>query len=287
MRRTQWLGIIVVCLVCVIDGWAESSATNGPLGQAREFRRRPRTEWPYGMSEEGTWKRDSTLGQLCKTASGLVVAHVSNVRNVATNDVQAQDGRYLADMAKAGLLKAIEIVPEKNMLGNTTPEHLTIWLPVIEDIASVPTERERVMVFLSDGFCDPHASGAHDWSFDSEKAAESAKKWRQQRIAGSERGVLKLAGEEGTELVNIVEEYVEHLRGQERDRSKYFDFLQGLLTSRIERVRLDARTDMLLLMPSLTAEELDAVTKDDKTDQQIRKYGRDIVETRKKSRPTE
>ena len=281
MRITQCIGLVLACLSCVASSRADGNQTNAPECQANELRRRPSTEWPYGTGEDGIWKRDSTLGQLSKTASGIVVGQVSNIRNVSTNEVQVEDGCYLADMAKAGLLKAVEFIPEKIVLGKISSERVTVWLTVRQDSASVPKNGERVMVFVADGFYDPYECGVHVWGFDRQRAAAKAEKWRQLRINGSDRGMLKLEGEEGAELVTASEEYVTQLRGPKRDRGGYFDFLQSLLFSRIERVRLDARTDMLLLMPSLTTEELEAVAKTEKTDQQIRKYARDIVESRK------
>jgi hypothetical protein len=286
--------MVAACFSCLVqEGLAQSSAPQAhvasqPRASQQRVARMPMPEWPYGASDLGDMCSDTTLGQLTKTAERIVVGKVDQVANVSTNAIQpGEDKAFLTDLARAGTLKALDISFERELVVGQSAGQMNVWLPVFGSASLLPRSEDRVIVFLSDKLFVAGQSNAREWAFDRNKAASGAKKHQRMEVDGKDRGILKLEDKAGAELVRVVEGYVKHLRSPNRDRRAYFDFLQALTTNNIERVRLDAKTDALHLIPSLSREELEGVVTTETTDGSLRDYARQVMEWRKGHQSTQ
>lgn len=293
MKRATYFAIAVAAgLSCLVqEGLTQSPVTQDHItsqpraGQQRAARM-PMPEWPYGASDLGDMCSDTTLGQLTKTAERIIVGKVDQVANVTTNAVQpGEDKIFLTDLARAGTLKALGISFDRELVVGQSSGQVNVWLPVFGSASLLPASGDRVIVFLSDRLFMAGQSNVREWAFDRNKAAAGAKKHQRMEVDGKDRGILKLDDRTDAELVRVVEGYVKHLRSPSRDRRAYFTFLQALTTNSIERVRLDARTDALHLITSLSREELESVLSAETTDGKLKDYARQVMEWRKSHQP--
>jgi hypothetical protein len=249
-------------------------------GEETKVHKPPRTVWPYGDAPEGVGMQDSSLGQLCKVSDRVIVGQVQDVATVSTNSLASTEDPFLNLEASEGLLWQLTVKPEQELIGVKQSRMAVAWLPVIRSVKSVPKTGDRVVVFISTNsiYYLPHE--VRDWDFDRVGAEARGKKWKRDVVAGYDRGLLTLTKEDGEETVRIIQGYMTHLRGSKRDRYSYFDFLHGLLSNRNERVRLDARVDILNLVRNLSKEEIRKVVETSTVDAQVKDYSRQILEFR-------
>jgi hypothetical protein len=272
------IAILLLCFFNIYSAFTQES--NTAVGKSKP--RMPEPIWPYcNESLNGIWKRDGSLGQLAKTSELILVGNVESVVNVSTNDVHIGADRDASlSMANAGLLKAVTISPGRALLGKKPTGSVVVWLAVVADTQFIPSPKESVLVFLSKDIFTSGPFNARDWNFDRNMSSSKAKKWQKLRVDGWGRGIIQLDGQDGDELLRVVEEYVKHFRGSKRDRGVCFDFLHGLLSNSNERIHLDARVDVLNLVRNLTREDLRKVLELPTMDAQVKDYARKMLEFR-------
>ncbi len=85
-------------------------------------------------------------------------------------------------------------------------------------------------------------------------------------------GFINVDTDEGADIIEVARGCIKHLRGDTFDHGAYFRFLHGLLDHPVERVRKDAKMDLMRLIDDSDAEQLIEVEKIDDLKEDIRWY---------------
>ncbi len=85
-------------------------------------------------------------------------------------------------------------------------------------------------------------------------------------------GLINIDTDDGDDIIDVTRSYIKHLRGDALDHGAYFKFLHDLLDHPVERIRKDAKMDLMRLIDDSDAEQLIEVEKIDDLKKDIRWY---------------
>ncbi len=85
-------------------------------------------------------------------------------------------------------------------------------------------------------------------------------------------GLINVDTDDGADIIETARRYVKHLRGDAFDHGAYFKFLHDLLDHPVERIRKDAKMDLMRLIDDSDAEQLIEVERIDNLKEDIRWY---------------
>lgn len=218
--------------------------------------------------------RMGTLGQQAKLCDWAVIGRVSHVER----------GGDLSKDYPITLTLGIET----NLFGKLEQDSVRISLlkwdfgAGSEDLTARFTRPyhvgERFLIFLVRG----RAPVLFDiLLFTFEKPTHRKEFGEQPALLYDSLGVLGLDGEEvEREVLSAAEGYLACLRKEKRDIENYYRFLRRLERSPVERIRDDAKTDLVNLLSNPAISE--KVLADETADEGVRDYARFVLETQKK-----
>lgn len=85
-------------------------------------------------------------------------------------------------------------------------------------------------------------------------------------------GLINIDTDDGDDIIEVARGYIKHLRGDAFNHEAYFRFLHDLLDHPVERIRKDAKMDLMRLIDDSDAEQLIEVEKIDDLKEDIRWY---------------
>lgn len=211
---------------------------------------------PYGNDYMA---RKSTLGQLCKESSMVVVGQILTSRLIS-DDVKEDLGGDVISLA---------LDVRTNLYGTVVQNPLSFRSHWVRD-APLPTVGTKVVVFLSDETYSP-TNFTSSWAFDRAKTRGS--KNETLMLLGKHRGVLTLEKQTEDVVLAAVTEYLHQLRFPGRDAKKYYAVLCQLSQSVVERISADAKIDLIhLFQHPVAGIDLNRVVEDRTVDELVRYY---------------
>ena len=188
---------------------------------------------------------ESSLGQLCKRSSSVVLGNVSSL---TFTNVPTDIGDPTEDIPVATMV----LVACSNLYGkaiSATNQVLINGSFYADDgeFNPAPEIGQRVLVFVSPVPFDYEKYQAYRWDYT--EVFSNSTTWGTSFYAvGDRRGVVVLGHSSDREFVATTARYCAHLRGPARDFNTYAKFLVCAQTSRVERIRRDACLDMRILI---------------------------------------
>lgn len=218
--------------------------------------------------------RMGTFGQQVKFCDWVIVGKVSRIERGG-----AEDKDYPVSLT---------LNVETNLFGKLPQDSVTLSLmkwhfdAKDEDLAAKLRQEynigDRFLVFIVRGRA-PVLLDIMKFTF--EKPAHKMEQGDQPTLLRDSLGVIELKGGAAErEILEAVDGYLACLRMGNRDAEKYYQLLRWLEHSNVERIRDNAKSDLVNLLSSpLIAEK---VLTDETVDVGIRKYARFALESQKK-----
>lgn len=209
-----------------------------------------------------------TLGQLCKKSQSVLVGDISSVQSNSEwqTDIYLTRCSNLLGVA-VGAVNSITVDSSYRDMEVSNGQHVLIFI--------CPTR--------FDPLNDPLRDKAYEWGY-VEKYTNTVLPERLY-ATGSRRGVIVLDADSGATLIDTIRQYWSHLRANDRDPVRYADFLVGAQTSIVERVRRDARRDMMTLIGFADKPRLQALKQMPSLSEEQRKYVEKIIDWNAKGKP--
>ena len=220
------------------------------------------TALPYGYSPRAGY----TLGQMVKECDRIVIGRVSRIeaqRGVGWFGLQR-------DPSRQGLMIGIET----NLFGSgncSILRELDEWGIRYWE----PKQEKSVLIFLADKEWRGQENTYH---FDYKKKKAKSASHGKEFILFGDLGAIEFDDAE-TEKAYLaaMDGYLKNLRGCDRGREAYYEFLLEISKSLIERIRDDAITDLMRLLHYAPSSELELRLDDKRLDDRLKDYVRVIV----------
>ena len=219
---------------------------------------------PYHSDEDLTC-RFNTLGQLVKLCDSISVVKVVEV---------VDDGSKSATKRSVPKIK-LTINSETNLLGHLDRDGLSLnvqWW----DRKRLPQKGDRWLVFITRQDYEYYMLDAMKWNFDKTKV--QGKPLDTAVVMGHGRGTIDLAGgKTESDILAATAGSLQNLRQQKWDADKYFELLRELVLSPDQRIKDDAKIDLLNFLRTCASFDLNRALDDKNIDDSIKDYVRLIL----------
>lgn len=210
---------------------------------------------------------ESSLGQLCKRSQSIFVGKISSV--TVTNNGVAIGLIGCSNLWGASLAVTNRVFADGSFRADGEP---------------VPTLAQNVVVFAAPIPFAPANFQAYRWSY-KEPFPEKADAEGVLYVVGGTRGIIPLDKAAELPLITAIGHYWEQLRGSARGFEAYASFLTSAQTSTVERVRQDARRDLMLLIRFADKPTLRELRKKGLLNEEGRAYLEKILTWKEKGEP--
>lgn len=218
-----------------------------------------RIQLPYG----GGPQINSTFGQLSKLSEYVLVGTLESIPSETAENLD------------------LTLTVEQVLLGGELS--YTVGLQASSFQVQELEPPQRVLIFASSKALSLSITETYRWGWTEKNVPPSENS--SLRILDAQRAIIPL-DESNTNIVPIVEEYLANLRDPSGDAAKYFQFLHDLLEVDDERVRNDARVDLVFLCRYLDADTLLTLCyAHDNMDPEIRDYAKGIADWKRSGQP--
>lgn len=211
---------------------------------------------------------ESSLGQLCKRSQSIFAGKISSL--TATNNGVAIGLVGCSNLWGASVAVTNQVLADGSFR---------------TDGESVPTLAQNVVVFASPIPFDPANFQAYRWSYEAHFPEKAATEPVLHAVGGT-RGIIALDKTSELTLINSIGHYWEQLRGTARSFDTYASFLTSAQTSTVERVRQDARRDLMLLIRFADKPTLRELRQKGLLNEEGRAYLEKILTWKEKGEPT-
>lgn len=298
MKKTTWL---LSFLISLATAGAQAQQTNrlyyssklglwvGIGGEERKpteeerFRRKMRKALPY-QTEVPEIFRYSTLGQLTKVSDHIAVGKVISVKWI--------ENSYSENVSITLKLEDVllgDVSSRKIKVTGGWPEDadykkdLEVGKPFLWAWKPCPKRGDRLLMYIFD-----RSSIGHYWDsrkFHSRKEVR-AKTGLLHFICGNMGTRVLDTPEDTTNYLNAAKAYIRELRGAKRDEESYYSLLRTLVRSPVQRIREDARSDLMFFIEYCPSFDARRVLADDNIDEAIKYWvEHDVLPPREKQQP--
>jgi hypothetical protein len=226
---------------------------------------------PY-HNEEALACRFNTLGQLVKLCDSISVARVTEVEDASSISAT----KRLVPNIK------LTINAETNLLGHLDRDGLSLivqWW----DRKRLPQKGDRWLVFITSEDHRVNMFDAMKWDFDKTKV--QGKTLDTAIVMGHSRGAIDLdGGKTESDILAATAGYLQNLRQQKWDADKYYALLRELVLSPDQRIKDDAKTDLVNFLRSCPSFDLNRALDDKKIDEGIKDYVRLVLQPQREKK---
>lgn len=219
---------------------------------------------PY-HNEDALACRFNTLGQLVKLCDSVSFVKVVDIEDVGSKSAT----KRLVPKIK------LTINAETNLLGHLDRDGLSLivqWW----DRKRLPQKGDRWLVFITREDQEINMFNAMKWDFDKTKVRGELKDTA--FVLGQSRGAIDLSDSKTeSRLLAATTGYLQNLRQQKWDADKYYALLRELVLSPDQRIKDDAKTDLVNFLRSCPAFDLERVLEDKNVDDGIKDYVRLVL----------
>lgn len=227
--------------------------------EKNQMQARIRMKLPY--TARGDYMLGS-LGQLSKLCDWVVIGKIVSVK---------QD---LCEERHAPTLVTLNV--ETNLYGKVSGNQITVHLDWWESRIIPYRKNDRALVFISKENYGQIPYDALMLDFDKNKSGCSS--FDLPVVVGGERGFIMLdGGGLEKELLTAVDGYLTTMRREKRERKAVYTVLRKLVLSSVDRVRDDARSDIVVLLRQTPLNEIKEVLADTNIDNDIKEYVRLVL----------
>ena len=228
-----------------------------------EKRRRVIVALPYGYSPI----ERCTLGQMVKECDRIMIGRISRI--------EAQRGTGWFGMKRDPGKLTLTIGVETNLFGSGK-RSVSLELNESEYPDWSNRQEERALVFFADVSMERPPENTRHFDFDKRKM-KMASHGKISILHGSWGAINVDDAETEKFYLSAVDGYLKNLRGHDRDREAYYEFLLTLSQSPVERIQDDAITDLRWLLLYTPSPELKRRLEDKRLDERLKDYVRVIV----------
>ncbi len=213
---------------------------------------------PYG---EASWMLNSTYGQLTRLSDAIFIGNITGI----SSNISGQ------------LNYAVAV--EKVLFGIVAPDEIILQGDRRNPPIIVPPQRGLIFLPSQDIEADLLETSTWGWKRNTSLAVTTNKIL----IRYAERAIIPLDGVFQTELESLVEQYLYYLGDPTPDKAQpFFWFMHGLLSSEDERIRNDAKADMIFLCHSLDGDALSGLcSSTNHMEPGVREYAENAIKWRR------
>ena len=220
---------------------------------------------PYHKAFDDDTCRFFTLGQLVKLCDSVSVAEVVEVEDTGSNMVP----KRLVPNVK------VTVKAETNLLGHLDRGGLPLTVQWW-DRKRLPQKGDRWLVFVTREDHRINMFDAMKWDFDKTKARGEVKD--AEFVLGQSRGAIDLSDSKTESgLLAATMGYLQNLRQQKWNAEAYYAHLRELVLSPNQRIKDDAKIDLLNFLRTCPSFDLNRVLEDKNVDDGIKEYVRLIL----------
>ena len=220
---------------------------------------------PYHKMFDDVTCRFFTLGQLVKLCDSISLVKVVDIEDIGSKSAT----KRLVPNIK------LTINAETNLLGHLDRDGLSLivqWW----DRKRLPQKGDRWLVFITSEDHRVNMFDAMKWDFDKTKVRGELKDAA--FVLGQSRGAIDLSDSKTESgLLAATTGYLQNLRQQKWDADKYYALLRELVLSPDQRIKDDAKTDLVNFLRSCPAFDLERVLEDKNVDDGIKDYVRLVL----------
>lgn len=234
-----------------------------PLSQQermqKELRDRVNDKLPYNNDASSSL---GTLGQLVKLCDWVFIGKVLE----DTDEKVKTSERKNVSSGRMNLVLSVET----NLFGQVKSKEIVVssyWWGGLHH----PKKGDRMLVFLAQERYDKYVFEVMRFDFD--KTHFEGETNNIPIVVRENRGMICLDGLETERLLLFaVDSYLQVLRREPRDADKYYGILRQLMCSPVQRIKEDAKSDLLKFLRSEPLFGLDQVLDDKNVDNGIKEY---------------